>query len=466
MAKMQVEGKVPVEVPRHLSGAVAAGNEKRIVSHLIDTGLVVATYLLFMILPTMGISNASNFEALERALSTAATMWTIGVLVLIALSIAQLVLVVTKGQTIAMKMTGLRWVSFADGNINGGSAFGKIMLESIINSFAMGLAAPIIWLVSQDNMNRHWFARTTNIITINIKDGRDTAFVPPRLESDEHEPDANQPWSPTSGLPRPMITDNIPSPPIVPTTPTTPPAGTPNSSNAPAPITEVPGVSSSPTPSASPLTPPAPANPYAPPVEAHTPPAPTGAPSAYQPPVPTGMTHTPPVSEAPSPYAPPVATAAVTPPPPTVPTHPFGTPQPSMTPSAQADPFSAPQTPVEEIDRTVARRPVDSILLTFDDGTHHFLSGQALVGRAPEPEPGHPNAQMVSIHDPGRSISKIHIALSVQSGAVLVEDMHSMNGTTVMLPSGTVQAVLPGAPVLAPAGATVYFGDRSVKIGG
>lgn len=462
MAKMQVEGKVPVEVPRHLSGAVAAGNEKRIVAHVIDAGIVVAIYLLFMILPTMGISNAANFDALESALSTAATMWTLGMLALIALGIAQLALILTKGQTIAMNITGLRWVSFLDGNINGGSAFGKTLLEGVINSVSFGLATPIIWLVSQDNMNRHWFARTTNLITINIKDGRDTAFVPPRLESDEPETDANQPWSPTSGTPRPMITDNIPSPPVLPSTPATPPVGTPNSSSASAPITEVPGISSSPTPSA--LTPPAPANPYAPPVEAHTPPAPTGMPSAYQPPAPTGMTHTPPAPEAPSPYAPPAATAAVTPP--SLPTHPFGTPQPSITPSVQADPFTAPQTPVEEVDRTVARRPVDSILLTFDDGSHHFLSGQALVGRAPEPEPGHPNAQMVSLHDPGRSISKIHIALSVQSGAVLVEDMHSTNGTTVMLPSGTTQAVLPGAPVLAPAGATVYFGDRSVKIGG
>lgn len=466
MAKMQVEGKVPVEVPRHLSGAVAAGNEKRIVAHVIDAAIVLAIYLLFMILPTMGISG-TNLEDLERSLSTAAAMWTIGFLTILGVSVTQLVFVLTKGQTIGMKISGLRWVSFTDGNISGGSSFGKVALESVINSIGFGIATPIIWLVSQDNMNRHWFARTTNLITINIKDGRDTAFVPPRLESDEHETDASEPWSPTSGTPRPMITDNIPSPPVLPSTPAAPPVGTPSSSSAPAPITEVPGVSSSPTPSASPLTPPAPVNPYAPPVETQTPAAPIGAPSVYQPPAPTGTTHTPPAPEAPSPYAPPAATSAVTSPPPTLPTHPFGTPQPSNgVPAEQADPFTAPQVPAEEIDRTVARRPVDSILLTFDDGTHHFLVGQALVGRAPEPEPGHPNAQMVSLHDPGRSISKIHIALSVQSGAVLVEDMHSTNGTTVMLPSGTTQAVLPGAPVLAPAGATVYFGDRSVKIGG
>ena len=169
MAKMQVEGKVPVEVPRHLSGAVAAGNEKRIVAHVIDAGIVVAIYLLFMILPTMGISNAANFDARASALSTAATMWTLGMLALIALGIAQLALILTKGQTIAMNITGLRWVSFLDGNINGGSAFGKTLLEGVINSVSFGLATPIIWLVSQDNMNRHWFARTTNLITINTK---------------------------------------------------------------------------------------------------------------------------------------------------------------------------------------------------------------------------------------------------------------------------------------------------------
>lgn len=436
MAKMQVEGKVPVEVPLHLSGAVAAGNEKRIVSHLIDTGIVVAIYLLFMILPTMAISNAADYEALESALSTATTMWVIGVLVLIALSIAQLVLVATKGQTIAMKMTGLRWVSFTDGNISGGSAFGKIMLESVINSFAMGLAAPVIWLVSQDEMNRHWFARVTNIITINIKDGRDTAFVPPSVENDEHEPDRDQPWSPTSASPSSMLPESIPAPPVV-----SAPATNAGSSAV---INEVPGSPSTDNPYAPPMgsttsVPPVPASPYAP--------APTEPPASYQPPAPMATPATPTPTAAPaSPYAPPAP----------MPPAPVAVPAMGNIPAAPAD----------EVDRTVARRPVDSILLTFDDGTHHFLVGQALVGRAPEPEPGHPNAQMVSLHDPGRSISKIHIALSVQSGAVLVEDMHSMNGTTVMFPSGTTQAVLPGAPVLAPAGATIYFGDRSVKIGG
>lgn len=119
----------------------------------------------------------------------------------------------------------------------------------------------------------------------------------------------------------------------------------------------------------------------------------------------------------------------------------------------------------DDLERTIARRPVHSVQLSFDDGTHHFLVGKALVGRAPTPHEKYEGAHLIAINDPGRSISKRHIALTVQNGGVLVEDMHSLNGTTVITPEGTTLAVLPGAPVVAPAGSTVYYGDRSVKIG-
>lgn len=119
----------------------------------------------------------------------------------------------------------------------------------------------------------------------------------------------------------------------------------------------------------------------------------------------------------------------------------------------------------DDLERTMIRRPSFSIRLNFDDGSHHFLVGKALVGRSPEADDAHEGAHLISISDPGRSISKLHMCLSVQAGAVLVEDMKSLNGTTVVTPEGTTLAVIPGAPVLAPVGSTVYYGDRSVKIG-
>ena len=51
------------------------------------------------------------------------------------------------------------------------------------------------------------------------------------------------------------------------------------------------------------------------------------------------------------------------------------------------------------------------------------------------------------------------------TGAVLVEDLYSTNGTWVVTPFGNPIAVLPEAPFLAMVGSTIHFGDRTVRVG-
>lgn len=120
----------------------------------------------------------------------------------------------------------------------------------------------------------------------------------------------------------------------------------------------------------------------------------------------------------------------------------------------------------EDLERTIARRPAGSVLLSFDDGTHHHLLGSAVLGRDPVADATHGAAERIPVHDPDRSISKTHVALTVQSGAVVVEDLHSTNGTRVQNPDGSSVSVLPGASVMAAVGSVVHFGNRTVAIGG
>lgn len=496
MASMQIEGKMPVEVSQQFSGVVAAGTKSRVLYKLLDSLIIGIPYGLSIIASSL----STNAETLAGA-SIASVFAAVFSMVVLFLAVLNFIMLIAKGRTLGMTAMGLRWVSFRDGRINPIMNFSKSLLESVA-----GLIFVILAFVTQDSAGRHAFDQITSLITINTKLGRDTATTPAPLV-DDSVPHVPQPWNSSSGDPlyapdgstvvssTPSgIINEVPSPlpPNHQPEASYPPAGVllPDSAGTGAPPSpwalsgEVPLPPAPQTPAAGPSTSApspvvpagAPQSPFAPPI--HEVPAPgVAAPNVEQPSgsAPLSGISTPetPAPEAPavSPFAPPIHEVPFSesaPVPSFAPPAFEAAPAPSFTPPVTLLSTSGDSSAVteDELDRTIARHPADSVLLTFDDGTHHFLVGQALIGRAPEPEANHPNAQMLPLHDPGRSISKVHLAVSVQSGAVLVEDMHSMNGTTVILPNGTVQAVLPASPVLAPAGSTVYFGERSVKIGG
>lgn len=113
---------------------------------------------------------------------------------------------------------------------------------------------------------------------------------------------------------------------------------------------------------------------------------------------------------------------------------------------------------------TLARKPEGVLRLSFDDGAEFYLADRVLIGRAPESLDAYPGAELVSIDDPERSISKIHMALTAQSGGAIVEDMYSTNGVSVTFPAGQVQTLTPGSPLVIPVGSTVHFGERMVVI--
>lgn len=464
MAEMKVQDKGPLTVPAHLGGVVAVGNGPRIKAKVLDGVFNAAVYTLPQLL-LAGAVNSGNyamFGFLSMVVVVLPLAWVVFLLVMLG----------TKGQTPGLALAGIRWVKFATGEQGGANAIGKLFLEGVISSASFGIAPLVIWFSSQDEANRHWFDRTTGIVSISTTEGRDpsTESVPPVLVRDGTEPEppqpARQPWDAA----RPVVGDA----PAVQAGTSMPPVPLPPSRGEAA-AEPVPGGRGS----MPPVPPPPGAGPQEFPLHGPSPtsaPAPVGDAGAatafigevpWAPPSSSSVGAVPVTPRTPSPAQPAPALPEV---PAWLLDEPAAAPGPQ--PTAGTAPVTAGAAPVpvvtaeEDLERTVARRPVGSLRLTFDDGTQHHLVGTGLVGRDPAPDATHSGAERIPLHDPARSISKTHLALTVQSGAVLVEDLHSTNGTRVESPEGAITSVLPGAPLLASVGSTIHFGDRSVVIGG
>lgn len=98
------------------------------------------------------------------------------------------------------------------------------------------------------------------------------------------------------------------------------------------------------------------------------------------------------------------------------------------------------------------------------DGQRVTFTGAALVGRNPTPRADEAGFRLITVADPGRSVSKTHLLLGVDRTGLWVKDRHSTNGTVVTLADG--QQILCGADqqVRLPPGASVAFGDYGLSV--
>jgi uncharacterized RDD family membrane protein YckC len=161
-------------------------------------------------------------------------------------------------------------------------------------------------------------------------------------------------------------------------------------------------------------------------------------------------------------------------------------PAPGPAPSPPARPTghaSAPPPPAErptglpdEVERTrlrPARAKVPAVpagtgsrraVLDVSDGQRVVLTGTALVGRAPVPGPQDGDVQLVVVADPGRSVSKTHLAIGLDRSGVWVRDRGSTNGTVVTTADGQRVLCGVGQDVPLPPGASVAFGDYGLTV--
>jgi len=85
--------------------------------------------------------------------------------------------------------------------------------------------------------------------------------------------------------------------------------------------------------------------------------------------------------------------------------------------------------------RIVGSKPVAArFVLQFSTGESVTLSGTGILGRNPTPEPGEFFDSLVTIVDPGRSVSKTHLEFGQEAGSFWLSDRYSGNGTVVRDP--------------------------------
>lgn len=105
--------------------------------------------------------------------------------------------------------------------------------------------------------------------------------------------------------------------------------------------------------------------------------------------------------------------------------------------------------------------PADAAVLRFDSGALHWFRGTCVVGRNPEAEPG---VATVAVPDLSRTLSKTHVALVQADGVVLLRDLGSTNGTSVVRPDGSFEDLVPGVDLTVAAGSTVRIGDHAFLV--
>jgi len=219
------------------------------------------------------------------------------------------------------------------------------------------------------------------------------------------------------------------------------------------PITKVPygapPIAQPPRPAAATSTPPVPIS--APPV-APPPPPPAGPPApptvisaapGFPPPAPPAPAAASPAGPPPPTFAAPPAFAAP-PPAPSVPAPPapaapsFAAPVPVTPVQAPAPPVSlepAEEVATDEIGEhtvVVARRSKSWVLTTDDGQRVRLTQAVALLGRNPTPDRSYPEAQLVSLNDTAKTVSKTHARIELSDGAWRVTDLDSTNGVVLL----------------------------------
>jgi hypothetical protein len=146
------------------------------------------------------------------------------------------------------------------------------------------------------------------------------------------------------------------------------------------------------------------------------------------------------------------------------------TPPPGIVPTPTAVPPSAlippPGMPAvtEPVETPAARRTHRAWRLRGPGNLEVLLLRPIVLGRDPAPHPGRPDASLIPVQDPARSVSKTHALVEVVDERVMITDLHSTNGTRLLSTEGEMRELEAGRPTDAPSGATVLLGEFAVRL--
>jgi hypothetical protein len=124
---------------------------------------------------------------------------------------------------------------------------------------------------------------------------------------------------------------------------------------------------------------------------------------------------------------------------------------------------SAVFTDSDEIEQTLIiprRETGQRFVLQFSTGESVTVYGSGLLGRNPAPQPSEYFDQLVSISDPGKSVSKTHIEFGQDAGSFWVSDRFSGNGSVVREPESSPRRLVPGKRYRVVRGTRVDIGEQ------
>jgi hypothetical protein len=117
----------------------------------------------------------------------------------------------------------------------------------------------------------------------------------------------------------------------------------------------------------------------------------------------------------------------------------------------------------DELEQTliVPRRETgERFVLQFSTGESITVFGSGLLGRNPMPQPTEYFDQLVSITDPGKSVSKTHLEFGQEGGAFWVSDRFSGNGSAVREPESSPRRLVAGKRYRIVRGTRVDIGEQ------
>jgi hypothetical protein len=117
----------------------------------------------------------------------------------------------------------------------------------------------------------------------------------------------------------------------------------------------------------------------------------------------------------------------------------------------------------EDVDETriVTKTPTRApFVLHFSTGERLGVHGTGLLGRLPRPQPGERFDDLLTIHDPGKSVSKTHLEFGRDGDDLWVSDRFSGNGSVIRHIDGSIRRCEPGRRYRVERGARVDVGEQ------
>lgn len=120
---------------------------------------------------------------------------------------------------------------------------------------------------------------------------------------------------------------------------------------------------------------------------------------------------------------------------------------------------------IEDLEQTrvsaVKLPPVRKLRLTADDGADRVVDKAVVIGRNPASDG---QDVLFVLPDETRSVSKTHLRLDGTGDDVVVTDLGSTNGSTILRADGSRENLVPSSPTVLPTGAQVTLGDRTLSV--